>query len=182
MKKELALIPTEIITNKIYLIRKVKVIFDFDLATLYQVSTKVFNQTIKRNRSRFPSDFMFQLNKKEWGIMNRSQIVTGSQKHRDPRFLPYVFTEHGVAMLASILKSQRAVHVNIAIVRTFIKLRELLSTHKDLIVEIEKIRREQKVQNYKINSVIETINQMLNPPVNENDELIGFRDRKSDKK
>ena len=96
-------IPPELIERRIFLVRGVKVMIDSDLAELYGVSTKVLNQSIKRNSFRFPLDFMFRLTNREVEMMNRSQIVTGSQKHRDPKFSPYVFTEHGVAMLSSVL-------------------------------------------------------------------------------
>jgi phage regulator Rha-like protein len=110
----------------------------------------------------------------------RFQIGTSSYGGR--RYLPYAFTEHGVAMLSSVLNSRKAIQVNLAIIRSFIKLRELLATHKDLILEIEKIKREQKNQNQKIISIMSVINQMLNPPVDDKKEPIGFRDRSKDKK
>ena len=117
---------------------------DFDLAVLYEVGTKVLNQAVKRNITRFPNDFMFQLTKEEWGYLSlqfalsetqdsmRSQIVTASQKKRNVGSLPYAFTEHGVTMLASVLRSERAVQVNIAIVRAFIALREMAMQYKEL--------------------------------------------------
>ena len=108
MKTSLVTIPVERIEKAIYLIRGEKVMLDRDLAELYEVQTKALNQAVRRNRDRFPSDFMFQLTKEEVGALNRSQIVTGSQKHRDPRFRPYAFTEQGVAMLSSVLRSKRA--------------------------------------------------------------------------
>src|ERR1700681_3015156 len=101
-KKE-SLIPIERVASRIYLIRRMKVIFDFDLAELYAVETKALNQAVSRNLERFPSDFMFTLNSEEIESINRSQIVTGSQKHRDPRFPPRVFTQEGVAMLSGVL-------------------------------------------------------------------------------
>lgn len=113
----------EIVERRIFMIRGNKVMLDADLAELYMVSTKVLNQAVKRNRVRFPLDFMFQLTDEEVGILNRSQIVTGTQKHRDPKFFPYVFTEHGVAMLSSVLRSKTAVEMNIIIIRAFIHLR-----------------------------------------------------------
>ena len=150
---------------------------DSDLAFLYGVDTRVLIQTVKRNKGRFPIDFMFQLSAREFENW-RSQIVTSNPGSKmGLRRPPYVFTEHGVAMLSSVLKSKRAVEVNIAIIRTFIKLREILSTHKDLVSEIEKIRREQKNQNQKILSIISIINQMINPPIEEKKEPMGFRDR-----
>ena len=136
-------------------IRGEKVLLDADLAVLYAVPTKALNQAVKRNRDRFHVDFMFQLSKDEWvdlrsqlGIStrtgaagNRSQIVTGSQKHRDPRTLPYVFTEQGIAMLSSVLRSPRAVEVNIAIMRTFVQLRRLMDSNRDLAQKIEAMER-----------------------------------------
>jgi hypothetical protein len=177
MKKDLTVIPVEIIERKIYLIRGMKVMLDRDLAFLYEINTKVLIQAIKRNKDRFPYDFMFQISEKEFKNW-RSQIVTSNPGAKmGLRRPPYVFTEHGVAMLSSVLKSKKAVQVNVAIVRAFIKLRELLATHKDLILEIDKIKREQKGQNKRIQSIISIINQMLNPPIDENREPMGFRDR-----
>ena len=120
MKTSLVKIPVERIEKAIYLIRGEKVMLDRedrDLAELYEVQTKVLNQAVRRNRDRFPSDFLFQLTLDEVGALNRSQIVTGSQKHRDPRFRPYAFTEQGVAMLSSLLRSKSAVAVNVEIMR-----------------------------------------------------------------
>jgi hypothetical protein len=174
MKKNLVIVPVEIIERKIYLIKGMKVMLDSDLAFLYQVPTFRLNEAVKRNKDRFPSDFMFQLNKKEFTNLTSQFAIS---RYGGRRHLPYVFTEHGVAMLSSVLNSKRAVQVNIAIVRAFIKLRELLATHKNLILEIDKIKREQKEQNQRIQSIISIINQMLNPPVDENKEPIGFRER-----
>jgi len=152
-------IPLELIERRIYLVRGQKVMFDFDLAELYKVPTKVLNQAIKRNLKRFPEDFMFQLSLDELNSLNsnRSQIVTGSQKHRDPRSLPRVFTEHGVAMLSSVLNSDHSVQMNILIIRAFIQLRQLLATHKDLAVKMEKLERTQKDQGYLISLVASEI-------------------------
>ena len=130
---------------------------DADLAEMYQVPTKRLNEQVKRNIERFPADFMFQLTAEEFGnlrsqiatsstvIGNWSQIATSSETHGGIRYLPYAFTEHGVAMLSSVLKSPRAVAMNIAIIRAFIKLREMLATHKDLaqkMIELEKVQKE----------------------------------------
>lgn len=138
-KNELAIIPNEIITNKIYVIRGHKVMIDRDLAELYGVGTRILNQAVRRNKKRFPSDFMFQLTKDEQNFL-RSQIVTlkpGRGQH--VKYLPYVFTEQGVAMLSSVLNSERAIQVNIQIMRTFTKLRELLVTNEQLRKKIEKL-------------------------------------------
>ena len=120
--------------------------FDRDLAELYRVETKVLNQTVKRNKERFPEDFMFKLNQEEIKIWHeyflRSQFVTSKSDGRGGRrFAPYVFTEQGVAMLSSVLKSKQAVQVNIQIMRTFTKIREMLVSHKDLREKIEKLEK-----------------------------------------
>lgn len=176
MKKDTSLIPIEIIENKIYLIRSIKVMLDSDLAKLYQVSTKSLNLAVKRNIERFPSDFMFQLTHKESKLL-RSQIETSKKGRGGRRYLPHAFTEQGVAMLSSVLKSKRAVQMSIAIVRAFIKLRELLTTHKDLIVEIEKIKRTQKEHGQHIINILNVISQLINPPQDKNKEPMGFRER-----
>lgn len=128
MKNE-SLLPIENITSKIYLIRKEKVMLDSDLATLYGVATKVIVQAVKRNIDRFPKDFMFQLTTNQYKNL-RSQSVTSSWGGR--RYPPYVFTEQGVAMLSSVLKSKRAIKVNIAIMRAFVELRKFLYSNEKL--------------------------------------------------
>ena len=179
MRKITAIVPTEIIEQKIYIIRGVKVMLSHDLAFLYQVETRVLIQAIKRNQERFPVDFMFQLNEKELNNW-RSQIVTSNPGAKmGLRYQPYAFTEQGVAMLSAVLKSKRAVDMSIAIVRAFVKLRELLASHKDLVKEIEKIRREQKGQNQKIESIMNAINKLLAHQIEaKKKEPIGFRIRK----
>lgn len=123
------LIPVEIIERKIYLIRRHKVMLDRDLAALYGVETKALNRAVKRNLQRFPDDFMFQLTKEE---SENLRFHFGTSSWGGQRYLPYAFTENGVAMLSSVLSSERAVEVNIQIMRTFTRLREMLLTHKDL--------------------------------------------------
>ena len=130
----------QLIQQKIHEIHGQKVMLDFDLAELYEVKTKVLNQAVKRNIDRFPPDFMFQLSPDDWNhILNRSQIVTGSQKHREGQYLPYAFTEHGVAMLSSVLRSQKAIEMNIAIVRAFIALRQFALNFKELAEKIAEL-------------------------------------------
>jgi hypothetical protein len=126
------LIHSERIEKAIYFIRGEKVMLDHDLAKLYGVPTGALNQAVRRNRERFPKDFMFQLTMAEVRQLNLSQTVTGSEKHRDPRLRPYAFTEHGVAMLSSVLRSKRAITVNIEIMRAFVKLRQLLASNTEL--------------------------------------------------
>ena len=128
----------ELVIRKIYFIRDQKVMLDSDLAELYEVETKRLNQQVKRNDDRFPQDFMFQLTEKEWENL-RLQNATSSWGGR--RTLPYVFTEHGVLMLSSVLNSDRAIAVNIQIVRIFTKLRELVLDQKDLLLELEKMKQ-----------------------------------------
>ena len=132
-------IPSERIVSKIYIIRNKKIMIDRDLADLYGVGTRALNQAVKRNKERFPEDFMFQLNKEEMKNW-MSQIVISKSEKMGLRKLPLVFTEQGVAMLSSVLKSKRAVSVNIQIIRTFTKIRELLATNEALqrkIMEME---------------------------------------------
>jgi hypothetical protein len=124
--------PVERIAGRIYLIRNRKVMLDFDLAELYGIATKALNQAVTRNAERFPEDFMFRLSPEEMEFLNRSQAVTGSQKHRAPRFSPRAFTQEGVAMLSSVLRSKRAIEVNAGIMRAFVRLREALAMNKEL--------------------------------------------------
>ena len=142
------LIPDERIIGKIYLIRGKKVMFDRDLAELYDVTTGNLNKAVKRNIDRFPDDFMFQLNKDEANIFSRFQIGI-LNRGKNIKYAPYVFTEQGVAMLSAVLKSKRAVAVSIQVVRTFVKLREILSTHKQLQEKMEKIESKYD-KNFKI--------------------------------
>lgn len=154
-------ITTSRIEQKIFLIRGQKVMLDRDLAFLYRVTTFNLNKSVKRNIERFPEDFMFQLTKEEWESL-RFQfgiLKTGRGKHR--KYLPYAFTEQGVAMLSSVLRSKRAVQVNIAIMRAFVRLRELLSTHKDLARRLDELEKKYDSQ-FKI--VFDAIREMMQKP------------------
>jgi hypothetical protein len=153
------IIPQEVVENKILFIRGKKVMLDKDLAALYGVETKALNQAVKRNFSRFPEDFMFQLSKAE-----KNELVTNCDRFRRLKhstFTPYAFTEQGVAMLSSVLKGELAVQVNIAIMRAFVKLREMLSTHKELRQKIEGI---EKKYDHQFKVVFEVIKQLLESP------------------
>jgi len=150
------------IERRIYMIRSQKVLLDCDLARLYRVSTRVFNQAVRRNLRRFPADFMFQLTPEETEIL-RSQIVISSWGGR--RYLPYAFTEQGVAMLSSVLKSDRAIFVYIAIMRAFVKLREILATHKQLAHKIHELERKFHRHDSQIQAVLQAIRGMLGAPV-----------------
>jgi phage regulator Rha-like protein len=127
--------------SKIHEIRGQKIIFDYDLALLYEVETKVLNQAVKRNSIRFPSDFMFQITLEEFES-NWSQIVTSSRKHRGKSYLPYAFTEQGVAMLSSVLRSEKAALVNIAIMRVFVEIRKAISLQSNLSQQILELKND----------------------------------------
>ena len=134
--KETSVIPIERIASAIYLIRGEKVMLDSDLAELYGVTTARLNEQVKRNNKRFPEDFAFQLTPAEFDAL-MSQIAISKTGRGGRRKLPWVFTEHGVLMLSSVLRSERATQVNISIMRTFVRLREMLATHKDIARKIE---------------------------------------------
>jgi hypothetical protein len=159
------------IATRIFMIRGQKVMVDSDLADLYRVPTKVFNQAVKRNLKRFPKDFMFRLTRKEMEIL-RSQFVTSSWGGR--RTLAYAFTEQGVAMLSSVLNSERAVQVNIAIMRAFVKLREILATHHELAEKIGELEKKYRQHDAKIQAVFDAIRELLQPPPVSPKRRIGF--------
>ncbi|MEK7645047.1 MAG: ORF6N domain-containing protein [Patescibacteria group bacterium] len=152
-----------VVEHKIYIIRGQRVMVDFDLAEIYGIPTKSLNLAVRRNIQRFPEDFMFQLTKDESQSL-RFQIETSKIGRGGSRYLPYVFTEHGVAMLSAVLKSQRAVQMSIFIVRAFIKMREVLATHTDLAHKIEEIERKQKEHGDQLSSVYSVVKRLINPP------------------
>jgi hypothetical protein len=162
-------ISVEVVATKILLVRGKKVMLDKDLAQLYGTPSKVLNQAVKRNLTRFPGDFMFQLTKEEVESL-RSQFVTlneqveneqdRTKRGRHLKYLPYAFTQEGVAMLSSVLNSERAIQVNIAIMRAFVKLREFLLTHKELAQKIEELERK---YDRKFLVVFEAIKKLLEP-------------------
>jgi hypothetical protein len=168
---DLAPIPFERIEKRIFIIRGKKIILDRDLADLYDVETKALKQAVKRNRDRFPEDFMFVLSEvelKNW----RSQIVTSNSDKMGLRYLPMAFTEHGIAMLSSILKSERAILVNIQIIRTFTKLREMISENDQLRRKLEVLEKQYDEQ-FKI--VFDALHRILADDEQPKPE-IGFRD------
>lgn len=160
----MSLIVPELIARHILLVRGRKVMLDADLAGLYGVSTKALNQAVKRNIQRFPEDFMFRLDAAEVADLDRSQFVTGSQKHRDPRYPPYAFTEHGALMLGNVLRSERAVEVSLMVVRTFVQLREMLASHKDLAAKLDQIERKISTHDHAIAGLIDAIRQLTSVP------------------
>jgi hypothetical protein len=159
--------PIESIERRIYLIRGDKVMLDADLADLYEVPTKVFNQAVRRNKARFPPDFMFRLTAKEARAL-RSQFVTledpgetGRGKHS--KYAPYVFTEQGVTMLSAVLHSERAIKTSIAIVRVFMKLRAMLGAHQELALKMAELERTQKEQTAHIAAIYQIIEDLMAP-------------------
>ncbi len=158
MTKEMQTLPDEAIINKIYVMRDKKVMIDRDLAVLYGVETRVLNQAVRRNEKRFPEDFMFQMTQEEMQDW-KSQIVISNSEKMGLRKPPLVFTEQGVAMLSSVLNSERAIMVNIAIIRVFTKMRELLSTHKEILLKLEQLKQKDIEQDDKIMLIFEYLNQ-----------------------
>ena len=159
--------PAELIAERIFIVRGHKVILDSDLAALYEVPTKRFNEAVKRNLAKFPADFMFALTAAEWTAL-RSQIATldtGPGRHR--KYLPYVFTEHGAIMAASLLNSPRAVEVSVYVVRAFVQLREFLASNKDLARQLKALEKriEKKLgsQDQAIAGIIDTLRQLMSP-------------------
>jgi hypothetical protein len=140
---------------------------DADLAELYGVPTKRLNEQVKRNAERFPEDFMFHLTGEEVATLNRSQIETGSQKHRDPRFPPFAFTEHGAIMAASVLNSPRAVEMSVYVVRAFVRLREVLAGNKELATKFIELERRLNGHDQAIADILNAIRQLMSPPEHE---------------
>jgi cell division septum initiation protein DivIVA len=185
--------PTEQIVSRIFLVRGQKVILDTNLADLYHVATKALNQAVKRNAERFPEDFAFQLTSRESEILksqfatsrsqvvdikldlsNRSQIVTSSQKHRDPRHLPWVFTEYGALMAANLLRSKRAVHMSLHVVRAFVRLREMVAANKELSKKLDELERRVSHHDEAITSIVKAIRALATPPEPKPKRRIGF--------
>jgi len=196
------LLPDETIIRKIYVIREQKVMLDFDLTVLYEVETKRLNEQVKRNIDRFPEDFMFRLTGKEWQTMRsqfatappqninlqpvttmRSQNATASQKKRNIDITPYAFTEHDVTMLASVLKSDRAIKMSIAVVRAFIELKKSALQYRHLADQIQTLRMHLGKHDVQLNSIYEAIENLLDDKVDKkveremwaNRKRIGFR-------
>ncbi|TAN41721.1 MAG: ORF6N domain-containing protein [Nitrospirae bacterium] len=158
-----AVVPMEIIEGKILLIRGKKVMLDRDLALLYGVETRTLNQAVRRNISRFPEDFMFQLSNEEMENW-KSQIVISNKERMGLRKRPNAFTENGVAMLSSVLNSERAIEVNIQIMRTFTKLREILSTHKELAHKLAQLENRIERHDGEIKAIFNAIRQLMAEP------------------
>lgn len=177
-----------LLQQKIFDIREQRVMLDFDIAQLYEVETRVLNQAVKRNRDRFPTDFMFRLTPEEWVWVgsqtiieqpsNSSQSVMSSKQHRGNVYLPYAFTEHGVTMLASVLRSEKAIKMNIAILRAFISLRQLTQQYKELAGKLAELEQQTSKQ---FGDLYEALNFLVDKKKKEEDfaarERIGFNKR-----
>jgi len=187
----------QFIQQKIFEIRGQKVMLDYDLAALYEVETRVFNQAVKRNKENFPEDFMFRLTKEEWDSMRSQFVTTSSQKvdnedvsssqivmmdnfpkNRTGKYLPYAFTEHGVTMLASILKSPIARKMNIAIVRAFIALRKFAIQYKDILEQLDGLREKIGSHDAQLNQIYEALENMLDKKAEEENKLEAWNNRK----
>ena len=185
--------PLERIVSRILPIRGQKVMLDAELAGLYGVTTKALNQMVKRNTERFPEDFAFQLTAIEAGnlrsqiatsrsqmfdfnsnLSNRSQTVTGSQRHRDPRLLPWVFTEHGALMAANLLRSKLAVEMSLHVVRAFVRLREMVSANKELSKKLDELERRVSHHDEAITNIVKAIRELAVPPEPKPKRRIGF--------
>ncbi len=176
------------ITSRILTIRGVKVIIDAELAELYGTTTKVLNQAVKRQIDRFPEDFAFVLTEEEFKMLksqfmdinidrNRSQFVTGSFKHRDPRYLPLAFTEHGAIMAANVLNSKQAVQMSVFIVRAFVKMREQLTLTQEMAKRLAEIEKTLIIHDSALVDLYKKIRPLLLPPKEPKKPPIGFRDK-----
>jgi hypothetical protein len=181
-RKANRIVPVQQVESLIYLLRGQKVMLDSDLAALYGVEARTLNQAVKRNGERFPSDFMFRLSEEETTLirtqtfittadMNSSQIVMSSKKHRGFTYRPYAFTEQGIAMLSSVLRSPRAVQVNIEIMRAFVKIRQWLASNAELSRRLEALERKHDAQ-FKV--VFDAIRKLMDAPVPQQKPEIGF--------
>lgn len=173
------MIPDEIVVSKIYLIRGQKVMLDKDLAELYGVTTGNLNLSVKRNITRFPGDFMFQLTRAEFESLILQFAISKKQGKGGTRKLPYAFTEQGVAILSGVLNSETAIRVHLQIIRVFARMKELLLTHKDILLQLEKIEQKLSGHDENIQVIFKYLKQLLNPPQPSRPK-IGFR-RKNEK-
>jgi hypothetical protein len=171
MADKRAIIPLERIESRILFIRGQKVMLDADLARLYEVETRALVQAVKRNIERFPGDFMFQLTQDEFDFLRSQSVISNPEGRGGRRYLPYAFTEQGVAMLSSVLRSDRAIHVNIEIMRAFVRLRRMLASHKELA---QKLAALEKKYDSQFRVVFDAIRELMTPPEPKNKQPIGF--------
>lgn len=167
------ILPDDVVMDKIYLVRGQKIMIDRDLAELYGVETRALKQAVRRNIARFPEDFMFEMDKTElenW----RSQNVTSKEDRQGLRYAPFCFTEQGVTMLSCILNSERAIAVNIQIIRIFTRMREMLLTHKDILLKLEQLEKKVTGHDEDIRLIFQYLKELLSPPAQPRAK-IGFR-------
>ncbi len=167
------IIPDEIIENQIYFFRNQKVMIDRDLAELYKVETKHLKEAVKRNIERFPEDFMFEMSKEEFKNW-RSQFATSNSEKMGLRYAPFCFTEQGVTMLSCILRSKRAIEVNIRVIRVFSKMKEMISTHKDILLKLQRLEQQVFKNDDDIQIIFDALKQLLNSPQKER-KAIGYK-------
>ncbi len=158
------LLPSQRIERAIVLVRNQKVLLDADLARLYGVTTSNLNKAVRRNLDRFPDDFMFQLTADEMDVLRFQSGISKHRKRGGRRYLPFAFTEHGVAMLSSVLNSDRAVEVNIQIMRAFVRLREFLATHRELADKLKELESKLGAHDQQIQVIFRAIHQLMVPP------------------
>lgn len=169
-------VPDEVVMNKIYVVREQKVMLDRDLAELYGVETKVLKQAVRRNITRFPEDFMFEMSKEElenW----RSRFVTSKEDKQGLRYMPFCFTEQGVTMLSCILNSERAIHMNIQIIRIYTRIREMILLHKDVLLLVEQVEKKLIKQDQKIEVLFTYLSKFIEKEDTPRTE-IGFKRKK----
>lgn len=171
--EETLIVPDEAIASRIYWICGVKVMLDQDLAELYQVATKRLNEQVKRNMERFPEDFMFVLDEQEWDSL-RSQSATSKKGRGGRRYPPMAFTEHGVLMLSSVLNSQRAIAVNIRIMRVFVRMNRILMNDRELLLRLERMEDRQDAGEEALADLFETVRQLMEKPAGDRKRL-GYR-------
>lgn len=169
-----AALTDETIISKLYYVREQKVMLDRDLAELYGVETKVLKQAVRRKIIRFPEDFMFEMSKEELEDWRSQNVTSNPADIKGLRYSPFCFTEQGVTMLSCILNSERAIAVNIQIIRIFVRLREMVSAHKDILLKLEQLERKVTVHDQDISMIFEALKQLLTPP-QEPRKRIGFR-------
>ena len=178
---ETSLITLDLVERKIYVVRGQKVMLDSDLATLYGVETRVLNQAVKRNNHRFPEDFMFQLTKEEFENLKSQSVTSNSGNYGGRRKLPYIFTEQGVAMLSSVLNSERSVRVNIGIMRAFVNVRKILSTNAEVSKKLAEIESKLGAHDEHFKKVFTAIRLLVSLP-DKSDKQIGFIQKGKKKK
>jgi len=170
--QKISVVPDEVLISKIYFIRGQKVMLDIDLAELYGVETRILKQAVRRNINRFPEDFMFELTKQEQAALKEQNKALEQSGHAT--YAPFAFSEHGVLMLSSVLNSERAINVNIQIMRIYTKLKEMLSTHKDILLKLEQLEKKITGHDEDIKLIFSALKQLVQQP-NPQRKRIGFK-------